>query len=313
MYQELYKKQVGLLIEVLPIINKFSDVFALKGGTAINLFHSDMPRLSVDIDLTYIKSCSRTEAYNEINSNILKMKELLLNKGFDVIKQGEVELKLIIIDRKTNTQIKIEPNYVIRATLYPNVLTTLCQKAVKDFNMEYSVYTVSKADLYAGKIAAALSRRHPRDLFDIKQLINQGNASFSVELLNATAIYLSSNSRPIHELLNPTPNFINLELAFEKQFQGMVLSEECTIDELKETYMKLLSILNEKFDDNHRRFIMSIVENNANYNLLDGIEETVLTTFSGLSWKLLNLKKLQEQDMKMFSSQIKATAKILSL
>ena len=57
-FQEVYKNQVALLLEVLPVLNDFK-CFALKGGTAINLFIHDMPRLSVDIDLTYLPIESR--------------------------------------------------------------------------------------------------------------------------------------------------------------------------------------------------------------------------------------------------------------
>lgn len=50
-YSDTYRKQVELLIQALPHVAK-EDCFALKGGTAINLFIRDMPRLSVDIDLS---------------------------------------------------------------------------------------------------------------------------------------------------------------------------------------------------------------------------------------------------------------------
>lgn len=52
---ERYRKQVALLIQTIPAVPDEKD-FALKGGTAINLFVRDMPRLSVDIDLTYLPS-----------------------------------------------------------------------------------------------------------------------------------------------------------------------------------------------------------------------------------------------------------------
>jgi predicted nucleotidyltransferase component of viral defense system len=52
-FSEIYRKQVKLLIRILPFIAE-EDCFALKGGTAINLFVRNMPRLSVDIDLTYL-------------------------------------------------------------------------------------------------------------------------------------------------------------------------------------------------------------------------------------------------------------------
>lgn len=48
---EAYRDQVRLLLDVLPLVAE-EKVFALKGGTAINLFERDLPRLSVDIDLT---------------------------------------------------------------------------------------------------------------------------------------------------------------------------------------------------------------------------------------------------------------------
>lgn len=58
---EAYKRQVKLLLDVLPEIAK-EDCFAMHGGTAINLFLQDMPRLSVDIDLAYVGLEVRAEA-----------------------------------------------------------------------------------------------------------------------------------------------------------------------------------------------------------------------------------------------------------
>lgn len=312
MSHELYKKQVGLLVEVLPVLNRFSKVFALKGGTAINLFHSNMPRLSVDIDLAYIKPNNREKAYTDINKNLMKMKAMISDLGFKVnVKDSDSVLKLTVMDGQTGAEIKIEPNYVIRTTLYPNLTMSLCANAATMFNMEYEVSTLSKADLYAGKIAAALSRRHPRDLFDVKQLLMQGD--FDLELLNAVVVYLSANSRPIHELLNTEPNLTNLELAYKNQFQGMTLGNECTIDVLKDTYMQLLDILRRGFQDNHRKFIMSVVSNNVDYGLLAGISEKTLKGFTGLSWKLLNIANLQKTNLDTFMAQVQSTADVLGL
>lgn len=53
MAREQYMRQVELLVRTLPYIARH-EAFALKGGTAINLFYREMPRLSVDIDLTYV-------------------------------------------------------------------------------------------------------------------------------------------------------------------------------------------------------------------------------------------------------------------
>ena len=62
---EHYRRQVGLLIRVLPLVAE-ENVFALKGGTAINLFIRDLPRLSVDVDLTYLPVAGRPESLADI-------------------------------------------------------------------------------------------------------------------------------------------------------------------------------------------------------------------------------------------------------
>ena len=65
MINNSFYKQVELLISVIPIINE-ETIFALKGGTAINLFLRDLPRLSVDIDLTYTEIKDRATSFKEI-------------------------------------------------------------------------------------------------------------------------------------------------------------------------------------------------------------------------------------------------------
>ena len=60
-----YKKQVHLLLSVLPMVAK-ENCFALHGGTAINLFLNNMPRLSVDIDLTYLPVENRDTSMDNI-------------------------------------------------------------------------------------------------------------------------------------------------------------------------------------------------------------------------------------------------------
>ncbi len=72
--RETYFQQVRLLIEVLPLIAREAD-FALKGGTAINLFVRDLPRLSVDIDLTYLPIADREEPLAAIGETVRKLAE----------------------------------------------------------------------------------------------------------------------------------------------------------------------------------------------------------------------------------------------
>jgi len=61
-----YRAQVDLLLQTIPFIAE-ENIFALHGGTAINLFVRDMPRLSVDIDLTYLPIDNRKKALSNIS------------------------------------------------------------------------------------------------------------------------------------------------------------------------------------------------------------------------------------------------------
>ena len=71
---EMYKKQVALLIRIMPSVYSIKD-FAVHGGTAINLFVKDMPRYSVDIDITYIPIKNREKSFNEINKHLNSLKQ----------------------------------------------------------------------------------------------------------------------------------------------------------------------------------------------------------------------------------------------
>ena len=75
-FEEQYRRQVALLLRTIPLIGA-EDCFALKGGTAINLFIRDMPRLSVDIDLTYLPVQDRATSLAAINAAMLRIKEVL--------------------------------------------------------------------------------------------------------------------------------------------------------------------------------------------------------------------------------------------
>jgi predicted nucleotidyltransferase component of viral defense system len=71
-FRDIYERQVRLLLRVIPLVAE-ETCFALKGGTAINLFVRNMPRLSVDIDLTYLPVAPRHESLTDINAAMLRI------------------------------------------------------------------------------------------------------------------------------------------------------------------------------------------------------------------------------------------------
>ena len=74
MMESIYKQQLELLLEVLPYVAE-DDMFCLKGGTAINLFIRDMPRVSIDIDLVYMPVSDRKSALDQIEKSLLIIKK----------------------------------------------------------------------------------------------------------------------------------------------------------------------------------------------------------------------------------------------
>lgn len=234
----LYYKQVALLVQVLPWLEAL-DCFALKGGTAINLFVRDLPRLSVDIDLAYLPIEPREASLVHIHEALLQLADMLQKKipgsiaDSVMLKETGTACKLLI--RHTGVQIKMEVTPVLRGTVYPPERRSV-MSAVEDEFGYAEVQLVSRADLYGGKICAALDRQHPRDLFDIKLLLE--NEGISREVFNAFLVYLISHNRPMSELLAPHEK--DIFGVFVDHFDGMT-REPITLDELFETRRQLVA------------------------------------------------------------------------
>lgn len=174
MKDPVFFKQAELLLRILPLIYK-EDVFALKGGTAINFFLRDLPRLSVDIDLTYLPVNDRDSALTEIRRSLRLVSEQIKRRipGTRIIPKtihGTEVVRGLIVDREGVT-INIEPNLVLRGSVYPPEIKPLSKKAQDLFELSLQSRILSPYDLYAGKICAALDRQHPRDLFDVHLLL----------------------------------------------------------------------------------------------------------------------------------------------
>ena len=194
--------------------------FALKGGTAINLFVRDLPRLSVDIDLTYLPVEDRVSSLAAIDAAMLRIKERIEGRipGAAVAPSRSAGDNIItkLIVRSESVQIKIEVTPVLRGTVYDPAVMSVVPSVEDTFGFA-EMQVVSFADLYAGKIVAALDRQHPRDLFDVRNLL--ANEGISDELRRAFLVYLISHNRPMAEVLAPTRKSLAEE--FERGFVGM--------------------------------------------------------------------------------------------
>jgi predicted nucleotidyltransferase component of viral defense system len=271
MKKSKFKKQVELLLETLPYVAKES-CFALKGGTAINLFVRDFPRLSIDIDLAYLGSESRNQALVITEQALYRIKADLeshlspvkvFSSSRDLLPN---DVKLFIT--KNDVQIKIEANPVIRGTLLPVEVRTLSPKAVEEFEVEVDIQVSSVPDLYGGKIAAALDQQHPRDLFDIKLLFE--NEGLTRSITEGFYAYLLFHKRPHNEILRPTKK--SMKSLFKSEFEGMS-KINFTYTEFEETRDKLVNEINNKITSqslaiSNKHFRNLLFGRPQSYNLL---------------------------------------------
>jgi predicted nucleotidyltransferase component of viral defense system len=287
MKDTVFFKQAELLLRILPLIYK-EDVFALKGGTAINFFLRDLPRLSVDIDLTYLPVNDRDFALNEIHSNLLLICERIKRRipGTGIIPKrihGTDVVRGLVVEREGVT-VKIEPNLVLRGSVYPPEIKMLSKKAQELFELSLQSRTLSTYDLYAGKICAALDRQHPRDLFDVYLLLK--SEGLKPEIRKAFVVYLVSHPRPMVEILSPQQK--DMRDIFEKEFKGMI-AESIKFETLEKTRNELVEILREELTPHERRFIVSMKQGRPAWDLLEleGIKD-----LPAVKWKLLNISRM---------------------
>ncbi len=202
-FNDVYRHQVQLLVRALPYVAD-EGCFALKGGTAINLFVRDMPRLSVDIDLTYLPLGAREESLVKIDAALKRIGERIksVEPAMAITQSAPASqdtINKIVIRTPNRVQIKIEVTPVLRGCVYDPVMMRVSERAEDEFGFA-EINVLSFADLYAGKIMAALDRQHPRDLYDLHQL--QENEGITDELRAALIVYLISHNHPPHQLLS---------------------------------------------------------------------------------------------------------------
>lgn len=305
MKNTLYYQQAELLLRVLPAIATES-CFALKGGTAINFFIRDLPRLSVDIDLTYLPIESRDETLQNISAALnrisQKIERILPDARLQhVTSMGAKHTRKLMVKRQ-NVQIIIEPNEIIRGSVFPPVENDLSNKAEELFGLSVSFNTLSFADLYGGKICAALDRQHPRDLFDVKLLFE--NEGITDEVRKAFVVYLASHNRPINEVLEP--QLLEIKTTYQNEFLGMAIYP-VEYEILIETREKLISTIQNDLTEAEKHFLISIKEGDPQWSLIGiaGIE-----SLPAIQWKLRNIKQMEKSKHQILLGELKRKLKL---
>lgn len=280
--KEIYKKKVELLLRILPFVTD-EECFAVHGGTAINLFVNNLNRLSVDIDLTYIPLEDRQTSLTKINEALMRIANRVKATFRNVRIIPRLDICKITCE-SYGCQVKIEVNQTKRGLVGGDaIITPLCDAAQDLFKVEVDARLVPISLLYGGKIAAALSRQHPRDLFDIKHMsIPLAEAKYGI------IFCLLGSDRPLYESF--APSLIDQSEAMVNQFEGMT-DIPFTYEDFTSTREKLIREINGILTPEDKKFLVDFERGEPDWEHSPYPE---FEKYPSVKWKLLNLSKLSK-------------------
>ena len=291
-----YIETARLMLLVAPQVFRAPD-FAMKGGTALNIFLHDMPRLSVDIDVAFNNhTASRGKALQTIRRELQALCERLETlgvKGTPVGTEDSEDVKILVSRGTVNA--KIEVNYNFRGTLIPPRAVRITESARRVFAADFSIPALAKEELYGGKLVAALDRQHPRDFFDVREMFFGGH--FDPGVVDCFVCYLAGHNRTVHDVLFSTDK--NFSAIYEEQFVGMT-ARPVSISELEQARADLRAALDLHLQDRHKQFLLGLVRLEPEWDLMPFAH---LRELPALKWKLFNLEQLRHRNPKRFKLQ----------
>jgi predicted nucleotidyltransferase component of viral defense system len=294
-----YADTVRLLLTVAPEVFA-NDIFAMKGGTAINLFVQDMPRLSVDIDVVFLpRQMPLDEAVAAIDAELAAISRRVASLGLRArrLRGADVADTKLIVENDTS-QVKIEVNTVFRGTVLPIERMPLNARSGDLFGVEFDAPILARDELYAGKLVAALDRQHPRDIFDVWQLYESGGLTDA--MVECFVIYLAGHNRPLHEVLFGNDKDIATE--YERAFVGMT-EVPCSLDTLLAARARLRHELPRRLTARHRQFLSGLVRAEPDWSLMQYPHAAELPA---LRWKIANLETFRKRRPENFQAQAEA-------
>jgi len=289
-----YHDQLRLLVQLLSYVRR-EVCFALKGGTAINLFYRDLPRYSVDIDLTYLPGEDYAKAQHTIGLALARIADSLSSgsPSFPVArgqskKGGAIDTLMV---GGAGVQVKIESNSGLRGTVHPARDMAVQASVSKEFGFA-EMKVVAFDDLYAGKLLAALDRQHPRDLFDVKLLLE--NEGISDALFRTFLVYLVGHKGSIPDVLDPLGKRVDFEGLYNGQFQGMTI-QPVPLAMLLETRERMAREIRSRLNESVKRFLLSVQSGKPEWDLL-GVKGA--DRLPAVRWRMHNLGKMKGDAMK---------------
>lgn len=293
---KVYADTVRLLLDVAPDVFS-NDVFAMKGGTAINLFVRDLPRLSVDIDVVYTPwQVPREQALAAITLELDVIAKRVTRAGLvarKIAAAGMGDTKLLV--ESGGAQVKVEVNTVFRGAVLPIQRRSLSPRTSDSFGAELELPTLAPDELYGSKLVAAMDRQHPRDLFDVHEMFQSGGLTDGA--IECFVTYLAGHNRPTHEVLFGNAKDIADE--YRNHFVGMT-TDPIELDTLLAARARLQEELPRRLTNDHKQFLIGLAGAEPDWSLLRCAHASELPA---LRWKLENMKTFRDHRPDDFKKQ----------
>jgi hypothetical protein len=185
----------------------------------------------------------------------------------------------------------------MRGCVFEPTIMAVSEKVEDQFSFAETL-VVSRDDLYAGKLVAALDRQHPRDLFDVRDLL--ANEGISDTLRQAFLVYILSHNRPAAEVLAPKRK--DIEQEFQNNFVGMTTAP-VRIEDLIAAREQMIEIVVGQMPQEHREFLIGVEQGDVRWQLADLQEVAALPA---VRWKLSNLDKVSPDRRETFAANLAA-------
>ena len=302
-FREEILEKVIYLMNLLQLFNSepiLQNKLALKGGTALNLFIFDIPRLSVDIDLNYIGHQDRDSMLEDRKVVENSMSAITRREGYEIkrIPEEHAGGKWNLVYETAHGvtgNLQIDINYMFRVPLW--TVNNLPPK----YPTSPSIDTFPIMDLHelaAGKLAALFSRSSSRDLYDSHQLLTTQDISFE-KLKLAFIVYGAMNPKDwrsisLESIPIPRRNFINelIPMLRKSQFNKITNPLEWAKDMYNITSHKLEPLIH--YTENEKEFLDLVLDHgviNASLLTSDTALAERIENHPGLQWQALNARK----------------------
>lgn len=190
-----------------------------------------------------------------------------------------------IVVSSQEAQIKIEVSPVARGTLYPPEERDVIEAVEDEFGFA-TIQVVSLADLYGGKLCAALDRQHPRDFYDVKMLLE--TQGIDHQIFNGFITHLLGHKRPLSEIL--APHWKDISELYANEFNGMTF-DAVSLEELNAIPSLMITALKAQFTQQDYDFLMSFKSGQPDWSLAP---EEQIQHLPAVKWKLQNIAHIQK-------------------